>query len=128
MILFETLSQPYILLWLICAGFCSGILFDFTTTICFLCNNNKIVNLIFNCISTILSFFILFIVNLHVNYGQFRIYIFAVFFLFLLLERVTIGKFVAKALKWCYNSFVRVIGKIIKHERKKKIKKIDNNI
>lgn len=122
MILFETLNQPYILMWLTLSGFLSGIFYDISDILTFLCNNNKIVKNIFSAIATILSFFVLYIVNLLVNYGQFRIYVFVVFFLFLLLEQITLGKVIAKTKDWCYNIFKK-ITKVITKEKNGKRKK-----
>ncbi len=120
MILFETLSQLYILLCLIVFGFISGFVFDVFNTITFLCNNNKVTKNILQCIATILCFFILFLVNLKTNYGQFRLYIFLVYFLFIFVERITIGKVIAKTNIWCYNTFKKFINIITKGKKWKK--------
>ncbi len=123
MILFETLSQPYILVWLIFSGFCSGFLFDVTNTITFLCNNNKVVKNVFEALATISCFFILFFVNLHTNYGQFRIYVLIVFLLFLFLQRLTLGKLIAKTNTLCYNTFKRFVNLLTKVKLNGKRKK-----
>ncbi len=127
MILFETLSQPYILVWLIFSGFCSGFLFDITNTITFLCNNNKVVKNIFQALATISSFLILFFVNLNTNYGQFRIYVLVVFLLFLFLQRLTLGKLIAKTNVWCYTNFrklTNLLTKVKLNGKQKKQKKV----
>lgn len=120
MILFETLSQPYILLCLIVFGILSGFIFDICNIISFLCNNNKIVKNITQCLGTILCFFVLFIVNLKTNYGQFRLYIFLIYFLFVFIERITIGKLIAKTNIWCYTTFKKITNKLTKGKKWKK--------
>ena len=116
MILFETLNQPNILLFLVIFGFLSGFLFDFAYIISFLCNNNKIVENIVQFFAIFFSFLILFFVNLKTNYGQFRVYIFVVFFLFLSIQRITVGKLIAKSKIWCYNTFKKITKTILKVE------------
>lgn len=122
MILFETLNQPHILFWLTICGFCSGFFFDICYLISFLCNNNKIVKNVLECIATICSFVVLFFVNLATNYGQFRIYVFVVFFVFLLLQRITLGKIIAKTQNLCYNNFKKLTNWILKVKNKWKTK------
>lgn len=112
MILYETLNQPIILLYLIILGFLSGLFFDFAYIISFLCNKNKLITNILLFFSTLLSFFTLFMLNLKINYGQFRVFIFIVFFLFLFLERISLGKVIAKTQIWCYTTFTKVVNKI----------------
>lgn len=114
MILFETLNQPYIFMWLILSGFLCGILFDIAYIISFLCNNNKIAKNILQAVATVLCFFVLFIINLKINYGQIRIYVFAVFFICLFIERITLGKIIAKTRDWCYNVFKKFTKLLIK--------------
>ena len=129
MILFETLSQPKILLCLATFGFLSGVIFDICYLVSFLCNDNKIVKGILQFLSTVLCFFILFLINNALNYGLFRVYIFVVFFLFLLCERITLGKLFAKTRNWCYTQF-RKFTNFAKEKfygkRKEKTKNNDN--
>ena len=114
MILFETLNQPYVLLWLMVGGYLSGLFFDLNYLITFLCNNNKIVKNILDTLSTVASFVMLYFINLSTNYGQFRVYVIAMFVFSLLLERITLGKIIAKTKNACYNAFVKITKKITK--------------
>lgn len=123
MILYETLNQPTILLYLIIFGFLSGLFFDFANIISFLCNKNKVITNILLFFSTIFSFFTLFVLNSKINYGQFRFYIFAIFFLFLFIERITLGKCIAKTQTWCYNTFEKFIKALKQKNGKRKNKK-----
>lgn len=128
-ILFETLAQIKILLYLIIFGFLSGILFDICYLISFLCNDNKIVKSILQFVTTTLCFLVLFVINNKLNYGIFRIYIFIIFFAFLFLERVTLGKIFAKTRNWCYTTFVKIVKSAkekFNGKRKEKTKNNDN--
>ena len=129
MILFETLNEPKIFLYLIIFGFFSGFFFDICYLITFLCNKNKIVKGILQTFATICCFFILFLINLKLNYGVFRIYIFIVFFLSVFVERITLGKLIAKTQNWCYNvfrKFVNFTKEKLNGKRKEKTKNNDN--
>lgn len=101
--LYETLSQPLVFVCIFAVGLISGFMFDLSHLFCALCNKNKILHQILYFICTILSAFCLFMVNLKVNYGRFRIFILATFFFGLLLERITIGKLWTKLVQKCYN-------------------------
>ena len=118
MILFETLNQPKILVCIIFCGFFCGLFFDVCNLIVFLCNNNKITKNIFQCISTILCFFVLFFVNSKINYGQMRLYILVFFVLSIFLERISVGKIIAKTYNWCYTQFEKVINTLTKVKNK----------
>ncbi len=129
MIFFETLAQPRILLYLITFGFLSRMLFDICYLVSFLCNDNKIVKSILQFVTTTLCFFVLFVINSTLNYGVFRVYIFVVFFAFLFLERITLGKLFAKTRNWCYTIFVKFVKfakEKINGKRKEKTKNNDN--
>ena len=120
MILFETLNQPYIFVWLIFGGLLGGLFFDFCLLVSFLCNDNKIIKNILLFIATIFSFFILFLINTKLNYGQIRIYPFLVFFTSLFIERFSIGKLFAKINIWCYTNFKKFTNIITKVKLKNK--------
>ncbi len=101
--LYETLGQPFIILSIVLVGIFAGLIFELSKLITFLCNKNKIVGQIGYFLSTTISFLLLFIVNLQVNYGRFRIYILIVFSISLFLERATLGKLWTKLLDKWYN-------------------------
>ena len=123
MILFETLNQPTILLYLIVGGFLCGFFFDVVNYISFLCNNNKVVKNIFQFLATVFSGIVLLYINTKTNFGQLRIYVFVVFILFLILERITLGKLIAKSMNVCYTLFRKVINKLFKIKLWKKNKR-----
>lgn len=129
MIIFETLNEPKIFLFLIIFGFLCGFLFDICYLITFLCNENKIVKNILQFFATIICFFIVFLINLKLNYGVFRAYIFISFFFAIFLERITLGKLFAKTRNWCYTHFKKLINltkEKINGKRKEKVKNNDN--
>ena len=114
MILFETLNQPKILLNIILGGFVCGLIFDICYLVTFLCNNNKITKNILEFFSIFFCFFILFVINQKLNYGQMRIYVFVFFVTSLLIERLTLGKIIAKTRNWCYTQFRKFANKLTK--------------
>ena len=120
MILFETLSQPYIILFVIMSGFLSGLFFDISYIISFLCNDNKIVRNILEFISVVCAFVVLFIVNQIFLYGQFRLYVVTFFVLSLALEQFTLGKLIAKTRNWCYDIFRKFSQRMIKLCKRKR--------
>ena len=105
--LYETLSQPLIVLYLFLGGFICGIFFDFANMILVGSKREKISYKIFrnilDCICVFLAFVIFYIIVLQTAYGEVRFYQIIIFALAVILERITIGKFVAKLLNWCYN-------------------------
>ena len=129
MIIFETLNEPKIFLFLIIFGFLCGFLFDICYLITFLCNENKIVTNILQFLATIICFFIVFLINLKLNYGVFRAYILISFFFAIFLERITLGKLFAKTRNWCYTHFKKLVNltkEKINGKRKEKVKNNDN--
>lgn len=120
MTLFETANQPLVLFCCILFGFLSGLIFDLGGLLCFLCKKNKIVQIICDLFSTLLCFFVAFCICYKLNFGQFRLYIPLIFFTFVYLERITLGKLVAKAYLKCYNVFEKIMQKILKVIQKNK--------
>lgn len=120
MLLYETLSQPAIFFVVFSIGLVSGLLFDLKSYITFLCASNKIVSVLLDVLTTLIVFVILFLSNLYFNYGEFRFYVIFAFFAGLLIERVTLGIFVAKICSWCYNKFRNLMAKIYERREKKK--------
>ncbi len=120
MILFETLAQPTIIFYVALSGFLSGLCFDVAYIITFLCNQNKIVKNIFEFFATVCSFFVLFVVNQILLYGQFRLYVLLFFVAFLILEQYTLGKLIAKTRNWCYITFRKISQRILKLCKRKR--------
>lgn len=120
--LYETLSQPKIFFLLLIFGFLSGFIFDSTKLLNYFFNNNKISNQILLFFSSFLSFVIFTECNLWLNYGDIRFFSFLGFFLGLSIQRLSIGKLLAKFMDRCYNFIVKCFKKVLKYfyGRKKK--------
>jgi hypothetical protein len=117
MLLYETLTQPAVFFIILVIGIACGIIFDLRSYIVFLCANNKVVTIILDILSVLLSSIIFYLCVLGLNFGEFRFYIVLSFLLGILLERFTLGLFVAKISSWCYNKFKMLISKVF-HGRK----------
>lgn len=120
--LYETLNQPIICLFLILIGFVSGFVYDVSNYIVFLCKNNKIVKIIFDFLSTIIVSIIFYVSIVQFDYGDFRLYHFVLFFAFLLLERISLGKLIAKLIQICYNFITKTFALLRRILWKKKEK------
>lgn len=114
MTLFETANQPLLLLYCILGGFLSGLFFDISGLLCFLCKKNKLIGIICDIISTFLCFCVAFTICYVLNFGQFRMFIPIIFWVFVYLERISIGKLVAKGYSKCYNGFVKISQRLTK--------------
>lgn len=114
--LYSTLSQPLVFFVVFLSGIAGGIIFDILKTLAFLSGNDKYSKILFDFLATVFAFAILYIVNLNVNYGQFRVYVVSTFLLSIYIERV-LSKFLwTKCVKKWYN---RVKEK--KNGKKKKV-------
>ena len=120
--LYETLSQPYVISILLIAGLLCGIIFDIANLFTYLCNNNKISKQIFLFFATFFTIQFLYFVNLKINFGQFRFYVIFVFFFAFFIQRFLSKKFIAKIIKWCYNKFENFKKRIRKQNRNEKDK------
>lgn len=110
--LYQTLSQPIIILLFVIIGFCCGLIFDLFLLINYFFNNNKISKQIFYFLSILLVFIIFYFSNLNFNFGQIRFYPFLLFFSSLVLERITLGNIFAKLYHKCYNLNMKVWKKL----------------
>ncbi len=110
--LYETLNQPTIIFFLFLIGFSCGFLFDLKSYIVFLCRENKIVKIIFDFIFSIFVFSIFYLSVLKLDYGELRLFHFIIFFGSILLQRLTLGKLIAKLFNWCYTKFTNLTKKI----------------
>ncbi len=120
MLLYETLSQPAVFFIIFSIGLLSGLLFDFKSYISFLFAKNKIISILLDIVVAFLTCLILYFSNLKFNYGEFRFYVLIAFFNGLLIERFSIGIFVAKFFSWCYNKFGKLISQLYGRQSKKK--------
>lgn len=115
--LYETLNQPLILLWLLIFGFASGFIVDFANFFIKLCKNKAIFRHIFNFLAGILISFVFFLLIFNLNFGELRFYQLCVFAISLIFQRILMQKVVAKWLKLCYTSIVDKLKKF-KNEKK----------
>lgn len=116
MILYQTLDQPKILLYLFLFGFLCGFIFDIKNILnLFLLKNNLFLCNLFNFFNIFLVFFIYFYLNLKINFGEFRIFSIITYGLSFTIQRFLSRNFLAKPCAKCYN---KVKGKI--NERSKK--------
>ena len=114
----ETLSQPLILLMLILFGFASGIIFDISNFIWKMAKNNKILKHFLDFFAVIFVFIIFFLCIYRFNFGELRFYEFLVFFLFLAIERFSVGKLVEKLIGLCYNAFIKFVNVVNKRGKR----------
>lgn len=105
--LYPTLNQPLVIIMMLIAGFASGIVFDVCRILTTLSGNDRLSKHLFDFIATILSFAILFLNNLHFNYGQFRVYVVAIFLLSFWIERKLVQKLWTKLLQKWYSNIVQ---------------------
>ena len=105
--LYPTLNQPLIILFVFLAGLFSGTFFDLARILTLLFGKSKIFKHINEFFATILSCLSLFFVNLRWNYGQFRVYVLLVFLTSFALERIFVSFLWTKLLKKWYNSIVQ---------------------
>lgn len=115
--LFETLSQTQIFWNLALIGFVSGFIFDLSTYVVFLCKKNKIVKILFDFFATILVFLCFYFIVSKIDYGTIRLYHLFAFFAFFAIQRISLGKIIAKFFDWCYNIFIKTLQKILKREK-----------
>lgn len=108
MLLYESLNQPLTFLWVFLIGFFASIIFDLSKYLTFLCNNNKIMQKVFDALAVFVFGALFFIVCLVFNFGQFRLYILMAYLCGLLLERTTFGLILAKFCKFCYLNFKKI--------------------
>ena len=123
--LYETLSQPQIVLFVVLFGFLSGIIFDlqklFKKSI-----KNRFFDYFLSFFCVFLTILIYFFVNLKLNYGEFRFYILLMFFLSLAFERLFIGNLLENLLRKWYNKLTEKMKKGYENKiRKRKNRKID---
>lgn len=121
--LYETLNQPSVFLYLFLIGLLCGLIFDAINLLNYFFSHNNIVKQIFLFLGICSVFFIFSRINLIVNYGDFRLFPFLAFFGAIFIERITIGFLFAKIVDKCYNKirlFWKKVGKLFNGRKKKK--------
>jgi len=102
--LYETLSQPQIFLLICLGGFLCGFLYDFKAILSLKIKKSVALRNVFSFICAFLLLFLYFLLNLKINFGQFRIFVFCGFFLSFFIQRFLSNNFLAKPIiKW-YNN------------------------
>ena len=121
--LYEALSQPKAFLILFIFGFLTAFMFDFIRLLCYFFKNINPIKQIFYFICMMLSIFIFTECNLNFNFGDVRFFAFLAFWGALLLQRATVGKFLANFMERCYNFLNNFGRKVLKKVRWKKKEK-----
>lgn len=103
--LYETLLQPAVFDALALGGFLCGFLFDAKNIFLHFFKKIKILQQIFNFFAFFCTFFMFFLINLKINFGEFRFFAVFAFFLALTIQRFFVLNFVAKPATLCYNKF-----------------------
>ncbi len=112
--LYEALSQPKVLLFLILSGFFAGFLFEFKNIFFKKIIKNRFFKHLFDFFLHFFVFFCYFFTNLLTNHGEIRFFGIIVFLLALSVQRFISTNLVAKRLPKCYNK-----AKEKRRERKK---------
>lgn len=112
--LFSTSGQFSIFIYILFCSFCCGFLFDISALLTIFCNKNKIAKNIFNFVSMSLTLFIFYRLNIVINYGEIRWFCILALLLGLVVQRITIGKIIAKFYNWWYIIFEKFKTKINK--------------
>ena len=115
--LYPTLSQPLIVLCLLGGGILGGLIFDVFRLLTLLSGNDRYSKHIFDFLSTLCCFALLFILNLTLNFGQFRLYVLVVFLLTFALERLISKILWTKLLKKWYSSIAQRRNKTGKRKK-----------
>ena len=114
--LYETLSQPHIFLFMFLGGFCSGFLFDLKLILLLKIKKKRVLSEILTFFATFLTLFLCFLLNLRFNYGEFRLFSLLAFAISFSIERFISQNFVANLTVKCYN---KLKEKSIEREKRK---------
>ena len=128
MILFSTLTQLNVFLFMLYCGLLSGVLYEIMYFIRKLLHF-KVFEIICDVAFVVVgALLFVFAIN-YSNFGQIRLFLFLSFGLGFGLERISIGFLVAKFLEFIYNKFVLKIFNALKGLRRKTRgrKKVKNN-
>lgn len=101
--LYESLSQGTIFVLMSIGGFSSGFIIDLCNFLSTLFKNTKIFKQIFLFFAFFCVFFVAYILNLKINYGQLRNFSLISFILAFSIQRFLSLNFLAKFINRCYN-------------------------
>ena len=110
--LYETLSHPKLLVIFLLTGFVCGLVFDIGNFIKFLFCNKKTTSVILDFCQTALSILIAFLINLKLNYGEIIFFPVLIVLVSFIIERLTLGKIIAKFIFSCYNVIIKLNKKL----------------
>ena len=105
--LYPTANQPLLICLLLLAGFCGGVVFDIARFLNLLLGEKKVVKHIFEFVATVICCLSLLLINLHFNFGQFRVYVVLLFLFSFILERTISQKLWTNLLKKWYSNIVQ---------------------
>lgn len=126
--IYETLSQPLVFLILAIAGFSCGVFFDLAHFLSFLCEKSKFFSHFFSFFASASAFLLFSLVNLYCNFGRLRFFPLLTFIIFLLLQRLSLGKLFAQIGEKCYNKLAKYFERKRNERQRKKGKENKNNI
>lgn len=85
--LYPVLNQPTLLALFLVLGFVTGFVFDIASVFKFFSKKDKVALFVIDFFSTITAFFLIFFVNLKINFGQLRFFVVLIFFASFSLQR-----------------------------------------
>ena len=118
--LYPTVNQPIVILAMFFTGLACGLIFEIFRFLTFLSGNDKISKNFFDFLAVIFSFVLFFIVNLAVNYGQFRVYVILIFLIGFAVEEIILKILWTKLIEKCYT---RIVTKVRTSKAKWKTKR-----
>ena len=118
--LYPTVNQPIVIIAMFFTGLACGLIFEIFRFLTFLSGNDKISKIFFDFLAVIFSFALFFIVNLAVNYGQFRVYVILIFLIGFAVEEIILKILWKKLKKKCYT---RIVTKVRTSKAKWKTKR-----
>ncbi|MBQ8909254.1 MAG: spore cortex biosynthesis protein YabQ [Clostridia bacterium] len=105
--LYPTLNQPIIILMTFLAGIASGIIFDGVRILALASKGDALTKHVLEFAAAVASCLLLFATNLKFNFGQFRIYVIAIFLISFLFERIFSSFLWTKLIKKWYSSIAK---------------------
>ena len=118
--LYPTVNQPIVIIAMFFTGLACGLIFEIFRFLTFLSGNDKISKNFFDFLAVIFSFALFFIVNLAVNYGQFRVYVILIFLIGFAVEEIILKILWTKLIEKCYT---RIVTKVRTSKAKWKTKR-----
>lgn len=120
MTLFSAYGQIYIFMWAVSFGCIIGIIYETCVFFRKLFKFRLVINIIFDLMFSILTTFLFVVYFTYVCNFQLRFFIFLGIFLGFILERISIGNYIAKICNIVYNGYTRIKAKISEKNKKKK--------